>query len=108
MQVAATVRTFELMEASGVTPNKRSWELLVSAHVIDRNPAKALVTLQDMVTRGFVPDKAVLDGLLRRSRRENYELGITTVVKLMEALGFREDPKAVERRSRIGEVLSEY
>ncbi|GAQ82429.1 pentatricopeptide repeat-containing protein [Klebsormidium nitens] len=107
-QVAATVRTFELMEASGVTSNKRSWELLVSAHVINRNPAKALVTLQDMVNRGFVPDKAVLDGLLRRSRRENYELGITTVVKLMEALGFQEDPKAVERRSRIGEVLSEY
>jgi pentatricopeptide repeat protein len=105
VQIAATIRTFEVMESAGVAPNKRSWELLVMAHVINRNPAKALVTLQDMVNKGFVPDKGVLDSLLRRSRRENYKLGITTVIKLMEALGFKEDKAANERRDKIWQSL---
>jgi hypothetical protein len=50
VQVVEAVKLFEYMNESGITPDQRSFELMISAHVVNRDIHSASATLAAMVS----------------------------------------------------------
>lgn len=50
MQTAEAVKLFEYLNESGVTPDQRSFELMMTAHVVNRDIQSAFAVLNAMVS----------------------------------------------------------
>ncbi|OVA00786.1 Pentatricopeptide repeat [Macleaya cordata] len=67
-------RVFEHLTGLDVKPNATSYEMLVNAHLINRDPKAALSVIDDMIIAGFIPSKKLLKNIRRRCVRElDYE-----------------------------------
>lgn len=50
VQTVEAVKLFEYMDESGVSPDQRSFELMISAHVVNRDVQSASAALTAMVS----------------------------------------------------------
>ncbi|CAL1360232.1 unnamed protein product [Linum trigynum] len=67
-------KVFEHMIGLGIKPNVMSYSLIIDAHLINRDVKAALITIDQMVSEGFVPTKEILKKIRRRCVREmDYE-----------------------------------
>jgi len=69
-KTAEAVKLFEYLTESGLTPDRRSFELMITAHVINRDIPSASAILASMINAGHVPSRECLFVLWRRCRRE--------------------------------------
>ncbi|CAI0390807.1 unnamed protein product [Linum tenue] len=68
------LKVFEHMIGLGIKPNVMSYSLIIDAHLISRDVKAALITIDQMVSEGFVPTKEILKKIRRRCVREmDYE-----------------------------------
>lgn len=50
MQTVEAVKLFEYMNESGITPDRRSFELVITAHIVNRDVHSASAILDAMVS----------------------------------------------------------
>ncbi|XP_078430211.1 tetratricopeptide repeat (TPR)-like superfamily protein [Wolffia australiana] len=63
-------RVFEHMTSLGVKPNSTTYQLLIEAHLMNKDQKAALAVVDEMAEAGFSPDKELLRKIRRRCVRE--------------------------------------
>lgn len=99
-KTAEAVKLFEYMKESGIAPDQRSFELMITVHVINRDVESASAILTTMMDAGHTPCREVLYKLWRRSRREGDTKTAEYLRGLFKSWGYR-DCHVGENRRRL-------
>lgn len=96
-KVPETLKVYEFMIGSGLQPDQRTFDLLIKAHIVNRDTKSAMETVNQMVDAGFSLQKDVALKLRRRFIRECDDQGARSVLdfkqKFKYADGFTGDAR---------------
>lgn len=96
-KVPETLKVYEFMIGSGLQPDQRTFDLLIKAHIVNRDTKSAMETVNQMVDAGFSLQKDVASKLRRRFIRECDDQGARSVLdfkqKFKYADGFTGDAR---------------
>ncbi|KAH7433878.1 hypothetical protein KP509_07G090700 [Ceratopteris richardii] len=100
-KVAETMKVYEFMGGSGIEPDQRTFDLLVKAHIVNRDPKSALETVNQMVDAGFSLHKDMAFKLRRRFIRECDDEGARSVLDFKQKFRYADGFTGDARRALI-------
>lgn len=82
-RIAEVLQIWGYMQQVGVSPDNRSFSLLIEAHVVNRDLSAAFQGLNSMVSAGHTPNKELLVKLCKRCQREGDDKGLQELGKTL-------------------------
>ncbi|CAK9191410.1 unnamed protein product [Sphagnum troendelagicum] len=104
-KISEVQRLYEYMKELGLKPDHRTYDLLITAHVINRDIEAAMGALTTLMDDGHTPMRDTLFKVWRRCRREGDVKAADKLRALMKSLGYRDCYLGEGRRRLISAGL---
>eukprot|EP00250_Pteridium_aquilinum_P017730 c23757_g1_i1 orf=432-2474(+) len=100
-KVPETLKVYEFMIGSGLQPDQRTFELLVKAHIVNRDTNSAMEIVNQMIDAGFTLQKDVALKIRRRFIRECDDQGARRILDFKQKFKWSDGFTGDTRRAMI-------
>lgn len=100
-KVSETLKVYEYMIGSGLQPNQQTYDLLIKAHVVNRDTKSAMEIVNQMCDAGFSLSKDMALKLRRRFIRECDDEGARSILDLKTKFNYADGFSGDARRALL-------
>lgn len=100
-KVPETLKIYEFMIGSGMQPDQRTFDLLIKAHIVNRDTKSAMEIVNQMIDAGFSLQKDIALKLRRRFIRECDDQGAHHVLDFKEKFNYADGFSGDARRALL-------
>ncbi|KAL3683458.1 hypothetical protein R1sor_001480 [Riccia sorocarpa] len=103
-RTAEVLQIYKYMEEMQIKPDFRTYNLLIDAHVVNRDAQAALDAVDSMVKAGHSPSRETIRNIHRRCLKEGDEERRKEVDRLARKFGYRDFGVYINRWQEIGRL----